>query len=298
MLLNALTVDVEDYFQVSAFETTIDRRSWDTYDSRVVANTQRVLELLDACGVRGTFFVLGWVARRFPDLVRQIHVGGHEIGSHSFWHRLVYRQNRDEFREDLRESCRVLEDITGERVTTYRAPSFSITRRSRWALEVLVEEGIRCDSSIFPIYHDRYGMPSAEPKIHSIKTPSGSIWEFPPSVMRLGRLHVPVSGGGYFRLYPFAWTRFCLQRVNRTARRPIMFYLHPWELDADQPRLACGSHFSRWRHYLNLGSMERKLQRLIREFRFGRMCDVMEEQGHAASPSHQAENRVAEAGAA
>lgn len=274
-IVNALTVDVEDYFQVSAFEDDIDRHAWDGYESRVVGNTQRLLDLLEQHGVRATFFVLGWVAHRFPKLVRDVHEAGHEIGSHSYWHRLVYRLSPEEFREDLRLSRAVIEDAIGERVTSYRAPSFSITAGSLWALRVLVEEGFRVDSSIFPIRHDRYGIPGALRHVHSIDTPSGPIWEFPASVARFGWLNVPVSGGGYFRLYPFSWTHFCLRRINRSADQPFVFYLHPWEHDTGQPRLKAGSRLSRFRHYVNLSGTQRKLEALLGTFRFGRLCDVV-----------------------
>jgi polysaccharide deacetylase family protein (PEP-CTERM system associated) len=272
--LNAFTVDVEDYFHVSAFERHIDRGRWHEYESRVGVNTRRLLDLLDRHGVRGSFFVLGWVAQQDPELVRDIDRAGHEVGSHSFWHRLVYEQTPEEFRHDVRQSRDVLEQIIGRPVTAFRAPSFSITRRSLWALEVLVEEGFQIDSSIFPIYHDRYGIHDAKPHIHEIHTPAGSLWEFPPAVVRLGRLNLPVSGGGSFRLYPGAWMRQCLARLNR-AGRPFMFYVHPWEVDPHQPRLNAGSRLSRFRHYVNLSRTEAKLHQMLRQFRFGGMGDVL-----------------------
>jgi len=279
MLLNALTIDVEDYFQVSAFERSICRREWDRFDSRVEANTHAQLELLARNDTQATFYVLGWVAERFPQLVRTIQAAGHEIASHSHWHHLVYRQTASEFRDDVRRARDTLEAITSSPVRLYRAPSFSIVKRSLWALEVLVEEGFTCDSSIFPVYHDRYGIPGAKRDLHQLETPAGRIWEFPPSVSRIGRMNLPVSGGGYFRLYPFAWTRRCLKRINQGELRSFMFYLHPWEFDPAQPRLDCGSPLSRWRHYLNLASLPGKFERLLREFRFGRVCDVVARQG-------------------
>jgi polysaccharide deacetylase family protein (PEP-CTERM system associated) len=272
--LNAFTVDVEDYYHVSAFEGHIDRQRWHEYESRVGANTRRILQLLEDHQVRATFFILGWVAQQDPGLVRDIDRAGHEIASHSFWHRLVYRQTPDEFRQDLRQSRDVLEQIIGRPVTAFRAPSFSITRRSLWALEILVEEGFQLDSSIYPVYHDRYGIPDAKPHVHQIHTPSGSLWEFPPAVVRMGRLNLPVSGGGYFRLYPEAWTRRWLSRINHTGR-PFVFYIHPWEVDPHQPRLKAGSRVSRFRHYVNLGRTEAKLKRMFREFRFGGIKDVV-----------------------
>lgn len=278
VLLNAFTCDVEDYFQVTAFEGVVNRADWPGWESRVVANTRRVLELLANHTVRGTFYVLGWVAERFPHLVREIQGAGHEIGSHGYWHRLIYTQTPDEFRKDLNHSRRALEDITGQPVTLYRAPSFSITRKSLWALDILAEEGIHIDSSVFPIYHDRCGIPDARPEIHLLKTEGAGLWEFPPSVVRLAGVNVPVSGGGYFRLYPTAWSEFCLRRINVRQGRPFMFYIHPWELDPEQPRLnglSRVSWMSRFRHYVNLRKTSRKLERLLRGFRFGCVTEVV-----------------------
>ncbi len=279
MRVNAFTVDVEDYFHVSAFEKHIDRAQWNRHESRVVANTHRLLELLDRHDVKATFFVLGWVAHRHPGLVQEIHGAGHEIGSHGYWHRLVYDQSPQQFRHDLQRSREVVEASIGQRITAYRAPSFSITRRSLWALDILAEQGFLIDSSIYPVYHNRYGIPGVEPRIHQIRTPAGSLWEFPPSVVRFGRLNVPVGGGGYFRLYPFCWTRWSLARWNRTTGQPFMFYVHPWEIDPKQPRLRVGSRMSRWRHHVNLRKTDGKLHRLLQTFRFGRLCDVI---SHAA----------------
>ncbi|OHB67887.1 MAG: hypothetical protein A2V70_06090 [Planctomycetes bacterium RBG_13_63_9] len=275
--LNALTIDVEDYFQVSGFEKDISRDRWDHWDSRVVANTHRVLKLLDRHGVKATFFVLGWVARHYPQLVQEISSCGHEIGSHSYWHRLVYEQLPEEFRSDLQQSRDILTDTIGQRITAHRAPSFSITKRSLWALEILVEEGFLVDTSVYPTYHDRYGIPDAEPRIHRITTPAGPLWEFPPSVAKFARLSLPVSGGGYFRLYPLQLTLRLLTRINHKQRRPFMFYVHPWEFDPEQPRIQAGSRMSRARHYVNLASTESKLATLLERFRFGRLCDAIQE---------------------
>lgn len=274
-LLNAFTVDVEDYFQVSAFDNHIRRDEWERFPSRVVASTRRLLELLESFHVSGTFFVLGWVARRYPQLVREIHSRGHEIASHGFWHHLVYEQTPDAFRQDIRASRDVLQNIIGQPIKAYRAPSFSITKNSLWALEILVEEGFSVDSSIFPVYHDRYGIPDAPPHIHQINTPAGALWEFPPSVAEFGKLNVPV-GGGYFRLYPATLTRSLIRRIQRHGR-PAMFYIHPWELDPGQPRLAIGSWRARRRHYLNLGSTSRKLESLLGSGPFGTISTVLSE---------------------
>ncbi len=274
-ITNALTIDVEDYFQVSAFERQIDRERWPTFESRVVKNTERILELLDQHQTRATFFVLGWTAERFPELVRAIHDAGHELGSHSYWHRLVYNLTPQSFRDDLQASCEAIQNVTGQAVTCYRAPSFSITKRSLWALEILVEAGITVDSSIFPIVHDRYGIPDAPQRIHRRSTPAGQLWEFPPTVVRGGGWNLPVSGGGYFRLYPWPLSRYCLARVN-AKQQPFMFYFHPWEIDPQQPRLAAGSRLTRFRHYVNLASTYEKLRQLLTTFQFGRMGDVVQ----------------------
>ncbi len=275
-VINAFTVDVEDYFQVSAFEKHIGRKWWDAHDARVVDSTRRILRLLERHDVRGTFFVLGWVAERFPNLVSEIDRAGHEVGSHSYWHRLIYNQTPDEFRADLCMSRDVLENIIGRPVTSYRAPSFSITPRSWWALEILAEEGFVTDSSIFPTCHDRYGMPNAPQEIHPIATPAGTIWEIPLTVAQIGRWNIPVGGGGYFRLYPWSFTRRLLGGINRRLDRPFVFYVHPWEVDPEQPRVPVASRLSRFRHYVNLSTTELKLDRLLRSFRFGRLCDVVE----------------------
>lgn len=292
-ILNAFTVDVEDYFQVSAFENDIQRRSWDRFPSRVERSTLRLLELLADNDIRATFFVLGWVAKRNPDLVRAIDDAGHEIASHSYWHRLIYDVTARQFREDLRRSKRVLEDIIGKPVTVYRSPSFSITRKSIWALDILIEEGFTIDSSVFPIYHDRYGIPDARRDIHKIETKSGTIWEFPPSVIEYGNFNLPVSGGGYFRLYPVGLTNYWLRQVNVQKNRPFIFYVHPWEIDPGQPRLRAGSVVSRARHYMNLATTEEKLRRVASEFQFGTVTEVIEQAEFSVS-SHVHQLAVAQ----
>lgn len=271
-MLNALTIDVEDYYHVQAF--AIDPRRWGDYESRVVANTHRVLRILEEHQVRGTFFILGWVADRFPQLVRDIQRSGHEIGCHSFWHRLIYQMTPEEFHEDLKRASAAIGEITGEPVTAFRAPTFSITEKSLWALDVLIEEGYQYDSSIFPIYHDNYGIPNAQRFPHKIEAEKGTLWEFPPSVHRFLSYNLPVSGGGYFRLYPVRLSIHWLRRINRRENQPFMFYFHPWELDPGQPRLP-GSLRSRFRHYQNLRSTERKLHRLLRTFRFGPVSEAL-----------------------
>jgi polysaccharide deacetylase family protein (PEP-CTERM system associated) len=288
---NAFTVDVEEHFQVSAFEATVHRDQWSGLPSRVVANTKRLLALLDRHAVKGTFFVLGWTAKRHPALVQDIEAAGHEIASHGFWHRIVYGQSPDEFREDIRLGRDVLQDIVGHRVIAYRAPSFSITRRSLWAREILVEEGFEVDSSVFPVHHDRYGIPDAPLEIHRIETPSGPLWEFPPSVACLGGMRLPVGGGGYFRLYPLSVTTVLLRRIHRLERRPFMFYIHPWEVDPEQPRIAVKSRISRFRHYCNLSSTEAKLSALLDQFRFAPMGEVLRTFQKSADGSRQSSNQ-------
>jgi polysaccharide deacetylase family protein (PEP-CTERM system associated) len=268
-VLNVFTVDVEDYFQVSAFERHVDRAHWDDFPSRVVANTHRLLRLLDRHQVQGTFFVLGWVAHRHPELVRSIGAAGHELASHGYWHRLVYSQTPDEFRRDLRDSREAVATAAGVVVTMYRAPSFSITAQSLWALDVLLEEGFTVDASVFPIRHDRYGLPNAARTLHRMPTPAGNaIWEFPASTARLAGMNLPVAGGGYFRLYPWNITRRLLGRINDTEQQPFMLYTHPWEIDPDQPRIAGPGLRSRFRHYVNLAGTAGKLERLLDAFPF------------------------------
>ncbi len=271
-LPNAFTVDVEDYYHVNAFADRIDSRRWDTFQSRVVANTHKILKILDHHQVHGTFFILGWVADRFPSLVRDIQQSGHEIGCHSFWHRLIYDMTPDDFREDLLQATTAIEGITGKRVTAFRAPSFSITEESLWALDILIEEGYRYDSSIFPVYHDKYGIANAERFPYLIERGQGSLSEFPPSVYRLWKFNLPVAGGGYFRLYPARLSLHWLARINRRYGQPFLFYIHPWELDPDQPRLP-GSLRSRFRHYQNLATTETKLNRLLQTFKFRTLTD-------------------------
>jgi polysaccharide deacetylase family protein (PEP-CTERM system associated) len=275
-IINAFTVDVEDYYQVSAFERHVSRDQWDQYESRVEANTQRMLSMLDKHDVKATFFVLGWVGDRYPQLVREIHQAGHEIASHGYWHRLIYKQTPEEFRDDIRLSRQVLEDIIGERVFIYRAPSFSVTEKSYWAIEILIEEGFSIDSSIFPIYHDRYGIPGAKSFPNQINTSVGSLWEFPPSVVHFAGQNLPVSGGGYFRLFPLFWTIRCLKKLGNFTGQPFIFYVHPWEIDPDQPRLFKNASLkSRFRHYINLGNTLRKLDSLLSNFRFGTVSAVI-----------------------
>ena len=272
---HALTIDVEDYFQVSAFETHIPRSSWESFESRIEGNTHRVLDILARNSTRATFFILGWVADHYPKLVQEIHSAGHEIASHGYWHRLVYDQTPDEFRADVRQAKEALSQLIGKDVIAYRAPSFSITERSLWALQILVEEGYKVDSSIFPVHHDRYGIPTAEREFHELTTSAGKLWECPPTVHSIGKLNIPVAGGGYFRLFPLFWTRYCL-RQTASRNQPFLLYLHPWEFDPDQPSLKVGSRLTRLRHHINLATTEAKLGSLLKEFSFTSLSDVLD----------------------
>jgi polysaccharide deacetylase family protein (PEP-CTERM system associated) len=269
-----MTIDVEDYFHVSVFDRTVPRADWAAMESRVASNTERLLDLFDAHDVRGTFFVLGWVAERHPDLVRSIARRGHELASHGYGHRLVYEQPPDVFRDDVRRSKALIEDLSGRRVNGYRAPSFSVTERSLWALDVLLEEGYRYDASIFPIRHDRYGIPDAPRWPHAMARQGGSLFEVPGSTVRVGGHNLPVAGGGYFRILPYAWTRWGIRRLNRVEGQPAVFYLHPWEIDPGQPRLPA-SLLGRFRHYRNLHLTEARLHSLMLDFRFGPLETVL-----------------------
>jgi len=270
-----MTIDVEDYFQVSAFDAVVSRDSWDTFPSRVVANTERLLAMFDEHRVKSTFFVLGWVANRFPTLVADIAKAGHELASHGFHHRLVYDQTQDAFRDDVRRAKHLIEDQSGQQVRGYRAPSYSITNRSLWALDVLAEEGYTYDASIFPIRHDRYGIPDAPRHPYAMARAAGSLTEAPPSTVRIGSTNLPVAGGGYFRLLPYQWTSWGIRRINEEEGKPAIFYLHPWEIDPDQPRLQA-SALSRFRHYRNLSETEPRLRRLLSEFRFGPLASLLD----------------------
>jgi len=278
-MLNALTIDVEEYFQVEAFRGRVDERDWPRLESRVEASTRRLLDLLDVRGVTATFFVLGWVARRHPALVRAIHARGHELGCHGDLHRPIYALDPPGFRRDLRAARAAIEDAAGVAVLGYRAPTCSVVRRTWWALDILAEEGFRYDASIFPIHHDRYGIPDAPRFPHRVRLASGAeIVEFPMSTVRVAGHNLPFAGGGYFRLLPYELIRRAVHHVNARERQPVVVFLHPWELDPDQPRLPA-SPLSRFRQYVNLAGTERKLDRLLRDFAFAPAWRVLAELG-------------------
>jgi polysaccharide deacetylase family protein (PEP-CTERM system associated) len=267
-LTNALTVDVEDYFQVSAFARYIRRADWDRRECRVEANVDRLLQILDAHGTHATFFTLGWVAERYPALTRRIVAGGHELASHGHGHERASDLDRAALRADLDRAKKTLEDIGGVPVRGYRAPSFSIGYGNLWAFNTLLETGHQYSSSIYPIRHDHYGMPDAPRFAH--RRVNGLL-EVPVTTLRLGGRNLPSSGGGYFRLLPYDLSRWMIRRVNRQDRQAAVFYCHPWEFDVGQPRIAGIDAKTRFRHYVNIGRMEARLQRLLQDFRWGRM---------------------------
>jgi len=281
---NAFTVDVEDYFQVEGFARVVDRSSWDGFRTRVGGSTATLLEMLSRRNIRATFFVLGWVARKHPEIVREIVAGGHEVASHGMSHRLIYTQTPAEFQRETRDAKALLEDMSQRPVTGYRAATYSITHRSLWALDILCEEGFLYDSSIFPMRHDRYGIPDAEPQPHVLTTPGrGRLVEFPISVLRYAGARIPVGGGGYFRLFPYRFTRWALRRLNR-QQREFVFYIHPWEVDPEQPRIKTASPLSRFRHYLNLDRCAQRLGRLLDDFEFDTMYAVLAQRNLLPGP--------------
>ena len=274
-VLNAMTVDVEEHFQVSAFEGVVRREDWDSIPSRVEANTMRLLSLFDEAGVKATFFILGWIGERYPHLVRKIADCGHEIASHGYSHKLAYEQEPDEFRNETVLSKRILQDSSGQPVLGYRAASFSIVRSNLWALDILAEADFTYDSSLFPVVHDRYGIPGSPRRIHRLKTPKGrTLIEVPPSTIALGKAIIPVAGGGYLRIYPAAVSRRAVGWLNQRERIPAVVYVHPWEVDPDQPRIR-GRLLSRLRHYSGLRTTMGKLRELMARHRFGPIRDVM-----------------------
>lgn len=268
---NALTIDVEDYFQVSAFAPYIHRDQWEQRSCRVERNVDRILHMLDGHGTRATFFTLGWIAERYPHLVRRIVDGGHELASHGYGHQRASDLSEADFSEDIGSAKKLLEDISGHEVKGYRAPSFSIGEGNLWAFDCLERAGYRYSSSIYPIRHDHYGMPDAPRFAHQVRA---GLLEVPVTTARFFDRNWPASGGGYFRLMPYPMSRWLLQRVNRVDGESAIFYFHPWEIDAGQPRVDGINAKTRFRHYLNLHKMEARLQRLLADFSWGRMDDI------------------------
>ena len=274
MVLNALSVDVEDWFHVGAFERTISRSSWDGLTHRVERNTDAVLALFAEAGVSATFFTLGWVAERYPALMQRIADAGHEVASHGYDHARVFTLSPEAFRADLRRSRALLEDASGQRVIGYRAPSFSIDQRTPWAHAILAEEGYRYSSSVAPIRHDHYGWPES-PRFAWRPVAGSDLLELPVTTAEFGGRRLAAGGGGFFRLLPYGFSRWAVRQVNGRERRPAIIYFHPWEIDPDQPRVAGAPLRSRLRHYSNLSVMADKLRRLTRDFAWTRVDAIV-----------------------
>ena len=288
IVTNAFSVDVEDWFQVSDFEAQVRPEDWDSYESRVVGNTRRLLRLLDEFRVKGTFFILTWNAERHPDLVEEIAAAGHEVATHGHAHRLVYELGPDLFRRDLERSIAILERITGRRPSGYRAPSFSVTGRSMWALPAMLEAGLEYDSSVFPVQDALYGVPGARRfpfVIH--EQPGRRLVEFPMTTARVAGRNLPLGGGAYLRVLPYAYMRWGMRQVNRRGEAAVV-YLHPWEVDPGHPRIRSRGKRGFSTHYLNLSGMEEKLRRLLADFRFAPVREVLAERGLLPRPAEAA----------
>jgi polysaccharide deacetylase family protein (PEP-CTERM system associated) len=274
-MINALSFDLEEYFHAEVFSGVVRPEEWPSLESRVVTSTERLLGVLDEAETSATFFVLGWIAERHPALVRTIRDRGHEVACHGHDHRMITRLTPAQFLADVRRARVVIEDAAGMAVAGYRAPTFSVVRETLWSLKMLAEAGFRYDSSIFPITHDRYGIPDAPRFPHRVAFgPSLELVEFPLSTVRLLGARVPVAGGGYFRLLPYWFTHWAIRHLNQVEGKPAIMYLHPWEIDPDQPRLPVG-RLANLRHTVNVGSTESKLRRLLRDFRFAPVRDVL-----------------------
>lgn len=270
-IANAMTIDVEDYFQVSAFEKVVSVDDWKDISPRVEKNTQRLLELFEKNNAKATFFVLGWVAERFPDLVKHIAASGHEVASHGYWHRRATEQTPQVFKDDVEKTRKMLQDLTGEPINGYRAPSFSFNTENEWVYDVLAEVGHQYSSSVYPVKHDLYGIPDA-PRF-KYKTSQG-LWEIPLSTLNIAGKNIPISGGGYFRLYPYRFTAWAIKQFHRKDAESYIFYMHPWEIDPDQPRQAGLSKKSRFRHYLNLSRVNGRMERMLSDFNWSSMSDI------------------------
>lgn len=282
-----MSVDVEDYFMVEAFAGTVPRSSWDGWPSRVVDNTKKILDLFDRYNVNGTFFMVGWVAEKFPALVRDIHGRGHELACHSYWHRTVYSLTPDEFRKDTRDAVGAVEDAAGVKVRGYRAPSWSITKSCLWALDILAEEGFTYDSSIYPIRHDLYGVPGAQRFPYLQKCTNGKLLqEFPPTTVRVLGQNLPGAGGGYLRIFPMSYTNWVFRKFEREYRERVVVYVHPWEVDPEQPRIP-DKLKSRVRHYTGLGKMEERLETLCQNYKFSPLFPRFEQEENSLENEHQ-----------
>ena len=277
-MINAMSIDVEDYFQVSAFAPYIKRDEWNSRECRIEGNMDRILALLDRHGTKATFFTLGWIAERYPNVVRRIVEQGHELASHGYGHERASDQSEAAFFADIQLAKVLLEDLSGKKVRGYRAPSFSIGAGNLWAFECLERAGYSYSSSIYPIKHDHYGMPDAPRFAHRVN----GLLEVPATTVRMFNRNWPASGGGYFRLLPYAMSRWMIERINRVDASPVAFYFHPWEIDPDQPRVSGINAKTRFRHYVNIDRMEARLDRLLSDFKWGRMDEVF---GAATSPA-------------
>ena len=273
-LVNSMSVDVEDYFQVSAFENQISRDAWNSLECRIEKNISNVLEIFDNHNVKATFFILGWIAKRYPGLVKKIAIHGHEIASHGSNHLLVSSQTSSEFKTDIQEAKLLLEDLVGKIVKGYRAPSFSINSNNIWALDIIKECGYLYSSSIYPVRHDLYGMPKS-PRFLFIHEHSGII-EIPMSTVKIHNLNIPCSGGGYFRLYPYWFSKWAIKRINMLEGKSAIFYFHPWELDPSQPRVKGTTFKTRFRHYINLRKTRSRIQQLLSDFQWDRIDKVFD----------------------
>lgn len=277
-VLNVLTVDVEEYFQVEAFSKYVEKKDWEKYPCRVVKPTMRLLDILDTHGVKGTFFVLGWLAERNPTLIRKIHEAGHEIASHGLDHTMITKLSREEFRRDIRTSKSILEEITQCEVKGYRAPTFSIVKETSWSYPILLEEGYRYSSSVFPVWHDRYGWPEfGDGPKRMASGQNGDLWEVPLSVGFIGPMKLPFGGGGYLRSYPLFVTKRFLRNLAENGK-PVLVYLHPWELDSQQPDIPA-PFLRRLRHRFGISKMEGKLTELFRSLSFGTVAQFLESRG-------------------
>lgn len=275
-ITNAITVDVEDYYQVSAFAKQIKKDVWESFESRVERNTHRLLDIFEKKKIKGTFFVLGWVAERNQKLVKEIADQGHEVACHGYSHDLIYNQTPEQFLEETSRAKEIIEDIIGVKVKGYRAASYSIISKSLWALDILSELGFEYDSSIFPIMHDRYGIPGAQTIPHILETEKGNrIIEYPLSTVGFSKRRFPVSGGGYFRLFPYWLSKAGLKRVNVHDQVPFIFYMHPWEIDEGQPKIK-SSRLSEFRHYNNIHKFETRLLKLVSDFEFSTVSEVLQ----------------------
>jgi polysaccharide deacetylase family protein (PEP-CTERM system associated) len=289
-----MTVDVEDYFQVEAFAEIVPRDSWDFWPCRVVESTRAVLDLFDRHETKATFFFLGWIAKKFPALVREVQGRGHELACHSFWHRRIYSLTPEEFRRDTQQAKDVIEQASGAQVIGYRAPSWTITNKSMWALDLLAEMGFLYDSSIYPIRHDIYGVPGAHRLPHTLSCGNGkSLREFPPTTVRIAGVTLPAAGGGYLRVLPFRYNEFAFRQMITKHQRPVVVYFHPWEFDPDQPRIRAKLR-STFRHYTNLGKMQGRVGKLLEQYSFGTFRSVLEQNGALKNSSTTDSNNYKE----